>query len=796
MRTRPWLAGLLLALLVGTGWWAIRRLAGDDIVRIAAPEFDPSRRDWLSAVRSERGRETPVSLRVQPGSGLEPWLRVAIHQRPESPAEEILVLGHPDAVVAYHAASRVEGFAYGLLRNRLGLIEAGAGREPRVGLLIRAEELEHARIPLPELGSTAKSARMLALAETLGAWDLLREGRVLRTAEGRPILPPFVPRLPGDFNKLVGSSLEGFLPEPLAAFVASQPLLRQASYRDLFELSGRLPELRAEISELAEELGSLGLTRDFASLQSLVSSHFDALQGYLDSVWAESIVTEVSPDALSIAFYLHTVVPVRIDAFTAGLPRQLALESRPVLGTLKLQPLGAGAAAAARPELDRVVFALDQPVEPIALGPYRFQSSRIDYRLEGLADSEALRLRLLQNLRPRLTNLISGKAVPADHVRRLAAIDDPRFGAAGDEGAEAFAAALPRRLSRIAGGDPGASEGLTPDGVALRLTAGRYRLSEDLILPTGLGLVLEAGVELEVAPTRSILVRGPVRIEGTADLPVRIRGTSESEPWGVFAIQGGGAGPPLAGEPRLRAEIRFLELEGGFEDELRGAYYSGQLSIYHQDLEMSQTTLRRSHADDSLNVKYGRVVIRDSAFLDSFADAIDLDWTQASIERSLFARTGPNGDGVDVSGSTASIDDTVFSEVQDKCVSVGERSQAVIRGSLLRSCTLGVASKDLSETRIEESLFLHNQRDLAAYQKKEVFGAARLRAEDVILAGAESAPETDVGSEIEIVREVELAASEATAGDAEGAVGLDLAGLSRVSSFSAARYRELRRRLP
>jgi hypothetical protein len=527
---------------------------------------------------------------------------------------------------------------------------------------------------------------------------------------------------------------------------------------------------------------------------TLVTSHFEALQGYLDSVWAESIVTQVSPDALDIALYVHTVVPVRIDDFTVGLPRQLALP-QPLFAGLKLRS-AAGGAAPAQAQLDRMIFALDQTVSPIPLGPYRFQSSRVDYRLEGLAGSEALRLHLLDRLRPRLTNLASGKRVPSDHVRRLASIDDPRFGAAGDEGTEAFLAALPRRLSRIAGSDPGAAAGLTPDGVELRLPAGRYLLSDDLILPAGLGLVLDAGVELDVAPGRSILVRGPVRIEGTADRPVRIRGASESEPWGVLAIQGGGAGPPLAGEPRLRAEIRFLELEGGFEDELRGAYYSGQLSIYHQDLEMSETTLRRSHADDSLNVKYGRVAIRDSAFVDSFADAIDLDWTQATIERSLFARTGPNGDGVDVSGSTAAIDDTVFSEVKDKCVSVGEHSQAIIRGSLLRRCTLGIASKDLSETQIRESLFLNNERDLSAYQKKEVFGGARIRAEDVILVGAASPPEVDANSEIEVAREVEIAASEATARDAAGATGLDFDALSRVTSFSTARYQELRRRLP
>lgn len=795
MRIRPWLAGLLLALLAGAGWWALGRVAADAIVRITAPQFDVSRRDSLDAVRIERGRETPVSLRIQPGSPLEPWLRVSLHERPDSPAEEVLVLGNPDAVVAYHAASRLDAFADALLRNRLAVITAGAGAEPRVGLLIGAEELAPARFELPELDAR-DAARLLALCEALGAWDLLRDRGIARGADGRLILPPFVPRLPGDFTKLVGSSLEGFLPEPLAAFVASEGGLRQASYRDLFALSGRLPELAAAISDLAERLASLGLTRDFAPLQTLVTSHFEALQGYLDSVWAESIVTRVSPDALEIALYLHTVVPVRVDAFTARLPRRLALESRPVLDGMKLRALGAGGETPARPELNRVTFAVDQPVDPVALGPYRFQSSRIDFRLEGLAGSEALRLRLLEGLRPRLTNLASGKPVPTDHVRRLASIDDPRFGAVGDEGIEAFLAALPRRLSRTAGSDPGASAGLTPDGVGLRLPAGRYLLSEDLILPAGLGLVLDAGVELDVAPGRSILVRGPVRIQGTADRPVRIRGTSESEPWGVLAIQGGGAGPPLAGEPRLRAEIRFLELEGGFEDELRGAYYSGQLSIYHQDLEMSETTLRRSHADDSLNVKYGRVAIRDSAFLDSFADAIDLDWTQASIERSLFERTGPNGDGVDVSGSTASIDDTVFSEVRDKCVSVGEHSQAVIRGSLLRSCTLGVASKDLSETQVRESVFLHNERDLSAYQKKEVFGGARIHAEDVILVGAANPPETDADSEIEVVREIELGASKATARDAAGATGHGLAGLARVTAFSAARYQELRRSLP
>ncbi len=786
-------------LLLGIGLWTtlLRSAIGDDIVRIVAPDFDGSRGDWLHGIQIERGRETPLVLRIQPGTGPGPWLVVGLHERPGGPVKERLVLGDRDALIHYHAASRLSAFADALTPNRLALIGRAADAEGlRVGLLLgSSDRAPGARVSLPELDAP-EAARILALAETLGAWALLGDGSFPRRYDGRPFLPPFVPHMPGDWNDLFGSSLEGFLPEPLASFVAARADVRRANYEHLLAMSRQLPELAASIAGLADALRALGLEGDSSSLETLVTTHFEALQGYLDSVWAENIVSQVSPDALSVALYLHTVVPIRIDAFVAKLPRKLSLEARQVIAGLQLRGLSTASVTAAEAHLDQVVFSVGELVEPVPRGPYRFQTTRIDYRLEGLAGSEALRLRLLDALRPRITNLIVGARVPADHVRSLASIDDPRFGSAGDEDTEHFLAALPRRLIALAGRGPAAFAALTPDGRALRLPAGRYTVSDDLILPPGLGLDLDAGVELQVAPGRSILVRGPLRIEGTTALPVRIRGTSESEPWGVLAAQGEGVSTASGGEPRLRSEIRFLELEGGSEDELRGVYYSGQLSVFHQDLLLSDATLQRSHADDSLNVKYGRVAIRDSSFVDSRADAIDLDWTEATIERSLFQRSGPEGDGVDVSGSTAAIDDSVFSDVQDKCVSVGERSHVRIRGSLLRRCALAVASKDLSQTEIRESLFLDNERNLAAYQKKPVFGGGRIDAEDLITIGAGSDPQWDEVSQIAVRRVVVIASAEAAAFHAADTPDLDLGALAHAQSFSAVRFQELRRRVP
>ena len=162
------------------------------------------------------------------------------------------MLGNPDAVVAYHAASRVDAFADALLRNRLAVITAGAGEEPRVGLLIGADELAPARIPLAELDAR-DAARLLALCETLGAWDLLRDGRIARSADGRLILPPFVPAHAGRLQQARRQ-----LPRGLPARAAGS-LRRVAGRPSAGELPGSVralgsasPSSAAAISELAE----------------------------------------------------------------------------------------------------------------------------------------------------------------------------------------------------------------------------------------------------------------------------------------------------------------------------------------------------------------------------------------------------------------------------------------------------------------------------------------------------------------------------------------------------------------
>ena len=319
----------------------------------------------------------------------------------------------------------------------------------------------------------------------------------------------------------------------------------------------------------------------------------------------------------------------------------------------------------------------------------------------------------------------------------------------------------------------------------LTVTAGSYRVVEDLILPAGYGLVLEAGVELRIQPGRSILVRGPLAALGDPQHPIRVRGESGEEPWGTLAVQGRGVSVPGAEPPRPRVEMRHVMITGGAGDHLRGAEYTGQLSVHHADLTLERVTLTGARANDALSVRYGRVVIRDARFTDNEVDGVDLDHSEGSIHRSLFAG-GRRGDGLELSGSDVSIENSIFHRQGQRCLTAAENSTVRVRGSLLSGCSVGVTSRDDTRVEVRESLFLGNTRDFAASRRNEVFGGGHIHAEDLILVATGSEDRLDDWSQIEVEKVIRVGAAEAPT---------LLEPLETTDRFSTQTYRTLREAL-
>jgi hypothetical protein len=704
------------------------------------------------------------------------WRERVLREAAGGPPFGRLLYGPSGAALHYHLASRDPTFPRGALQsNRLVVLEA-AGEEG-LGLLIAPAAREEAAgsAAIAELSLEA-GARVAALAQALGAWDVVAKDRYPLAADGRPFLPFFVPREGGDWRALTRQSLEAFLPPALGRHFAQTPGFRRLQYRHLADFSARLPALAAVAERFAGSSQAPDLRDEIAKLRTLLSESFEAYQGYLDSAWIEMVVQVRPPDAARVRILVHSVSGVTLEALFVEMPRKLLVVESEALSALRLSAGAGGAPIPARLRQDRLVFPLDLAVDPRARGPNDFESVRVDFELTGLAPLASNFWPLLDQLRLQATNRSTGTIVPDGHIQKVVSLEDPRYAVGREADIDGFLASLGRVLERTGAAAGGPVLEVDARTGALVLREDAYLVKEDFILPAGRALVVEAGVDLRVRPGKSLLVRGSLEVRGTSLRPVRVRGASVTEPWGVLAVQG--RGRSALGGTRPRCEIHHLELSGGSEDYLKGVFYSGQLSVYHADLVLEHASLSRAFADDALNVKNATVEIRDSFFADNAADGVDLDGADGVVERSFFGRGGSGGDGVDLSGSDVRVEDSVFSDLRDKCLSVGEVSTLTLRGSLLRGCDVGVASKDRSLADVRESVFLGNGRNFAAYQKKAVFGGARIRGRDLFLIDAAKEDVRDGASEIAIE-------------DPRSGAGLDVEALRKTPTFSRESFRTL-----
>jgi hypothetical protein len=772
-------------------------------IRITAPELDdrsgaPSPAHW-----DRDGPTAPITL--TPGTVEGPWTSIAI-TGDDGESAGVLLRGPAAAVIGYQAAVESPKFAAALVPTRLALLgpdSLGGPVQPALWLdaPLRVEDTATG-VSLAEL-SVEEAAPLLATAMVLGGWQGLAQDRFPRGDDGQPRLPPFVPILPGNWIDLRGTSLEGYLAADLAAHIADTPGLRAETYFLLGRLVEQLDPLTHSIEALAQSHPDLAhpdlaIGSGIDALTDLLAEHADALSSYLASVWVEQVVVQSGSDRIRMSIDFHTVVPVTLEAFVMSAGPRRALEQGEALGALSLIERETGVAVSPRIGANGIVFPVNRAIHPIHLGPHRFGSTRLAFEILGLDRMPEIRDRLLEDLDLRVVQR-DGTPLARDHVRRVWSIVDPRFGATREESPQQFMDSLPKRIAPLEGAPAPRLE----NGV-LRFRGGRHHLVDDLILPPGIGLWIDANTELRVDPARSILVRGSLRIEGRPGRPVRIGRADEEAPWGVLAVQGKAVTRP-GGTPRRRAIVSHLELDGGSEDQLRGVWYTGQLSVYHQDLTLSGSTLSRSSNQDNLNVNRGEVEIRDSRFIDSGDDAVDLDWATGSIRHSLFAGTGPDGDGIDVAGTTLLLEDVVVSDAGDKCVSAGERSTVEVQGALLRRCDAAIASKDSSRVRVAKSLVLDVGTAYDAYQKSAVFGPPQLRILGVIAAGIARPVRISSGATLEVGDLVQIEPTPATSPgvrpillSAETPLGRALADddLRETESFDRDRFDALRALVP
>ena len=280
-------------------------------------------------------------------------------------------------------------------------------------------------------------------------------------------------------------------------------------------------------------------------------------------------------------------------------------------------------------------------------------------------------------------------------------------------------------------------------GTELVLPLGVYSFKENIIIPTSVSkLTIAVGSILNLGPGVSIFSYAPIQAKGTAAFPIQIKRQYPASPWGVIVI--------VDRQDNL-SEFEHVQVSGGSTAYVNGIYVSGQLSFYSSDVKISNSEFSQASGDDSLNVKKARVEITDSIFYDNGFDAIDLDWVtpKSKIVGNHFFANG--NDAMDISGSAMLIKNNKVMSSGDKCISVGEHSDALIENNLFKSCNIGIAVKDLSAPEIKNNTIIDNKdQGVGVYQKKPIFGGAHPILDKNIIWGNKTQVFTDEFSSITI----------------------------------------------
>ena len=128
-----------------------------------------------------------------------------------------------------------------------------------------------------------------------------------------------------------------------------------------------------------------------------------------------------------------------------------------------------------------------------------------------------------------------------------------------------------------------------------------------------------------------------------------------------------------------------------------------------------------------MNIISSSFLISDCNFSYCLSDAFDGDFVIGELTGCKFEQI--EGDGVDFSGSVVTVKNSIFNDITDKAISVGEKSVVTVKNCEIDTVSFGVVSKDSSETKIESGTMITNASTAAfsAFQKKESFGPASIR---------------------------------------------------------------------
>jgi len=189
---------------------------------------------------------------------------------------------------------------------------------------------------------------------------------------------------------------------------------------------------------------------------------------------------------------------------------------------------------------------------------------------------------------------------------------------------------------------------------------GNYVITEDIVIPRFYEVHISPGFTLDLKNNANIKSESVFKSEGTADKPIKF-----------YSSDGTGAGIFINNVPE-RSTVNYTTFDNLSNPHSDIWSVSGAVNFHESDVTISHSIFSNNRCEDALNIIRSTFEMTDSTFKNTYSDAFDGDFVEGTIQRCVF--NSPGNDGIDISGSTLTLDEIKINNPSDKGISAGENS--------------------------------------------------------------------------------------------------------------------------
>ena len=235
-----------------------------------------------------------------------------------------------------------------------------------------------------------------------------------------------------------------------------------------------------------------------------------------------------------------------------------------------------------------------------------------------------------------------------------------------------------------------------------------------IITPKNMKVIFKEGSEIIFKSKGQLIAMGGIELNGSSKSRIKVSSHTDAINGGIYVLE--------SSNESLIKFSDFANLRGVYLD---NSLLTGALVFYKSKVSINDSTfIGNLKTDDYINIVNSEFNIENVEIKNSFADSLDVDFSNGHINNLLIRNSG--NDGLDFSGSKVLIENTKIQNSSDKGLSVGENSNIEVKNINITDSFIGIAVKDGSTLYADYASTKNNNYDYASFVKKIAYGKPTL----------------------------------------------------------------------